>query len=69
MTYKGTRYTYSIVSKGPAKLAEEIDTVGNAFQNAGWIEAEIIPESGFPTHIVFEWTQDGRPIHPVIPLL
>ena len=67
MLHKGIRYTYRVISKGPTQLAAEIDAVGNAFQNAGWIECEIIPETGFPAYIVFEWTQDSKPILPVIP--
>ena len=63
-----TRYVYEIKSENEAQLGKEISIIGDAFQDAGWIECEIIPESGFPTHIVFKWTQDGRPILPAIPL-
>ena len=69
MSYKGHRYAYHVVSKEPGKLAAEIDAVGNAFQNAGWIECEIIPDSGFPAQIVFAWTLDSKPVIPMIPEL
>lgn len=62
-----TRYVYEIRSKNEAQLGKEVGIVGDAFQDAGWIECEIVPESGFPTHIVFKWTQDGKPVLPIIP--
>ena len=68
MSYKGTRFNYSIQSKFESDLGKEIDIVGNAFQNAGWIEVEIIPEEGFPTDIVFEWQLDSYPVRPSIDL-
>ena len=67
MSYKRIHYTYRIISKGPAELASEIDIVGNAFQDAGWIECKIIPDDGFPAYIIFEWTRDDKPIRPIIP--
>ena len=66
MSYKGTRFNYSIQSKFQSELGKEIDAVGNAFQNAGWIEVEILPEEGFPTNIIFEWQLDTYPIRPFI---
>lgn len=66
MSYKGTRYNYSIQSKFQSELGKELDVVGNAFQNTGWIEVEILPEEGFPTNIIFEWQLEGYPIHPSI---
>lgn len=62
MDYKGFLYTYALKSDSPA----EVVAVGEAYQNAGWIEEKFIPDTDPPTHIVFKWTQDGRPRHPEV---
>ena len=68
MSRKGFQYPYPLVSKTQAELGKEVDIVGNAYQNAGWIEVDTIPADGFPTHIVFEWQNDGLPVYPTITL-
>lgn len=64
MPNKGFRYYYPITSKSQLALGKELDAVGNAYQNAGWIEVGFVPESGFPTHVIFEWQFDRPPIYP-----
>lgn len=62
MSRKGFRYTYKLQSNSPAELGK----VGDAYQNAGWIEVDFLPESGPPTHVIFEWQNDGPPIYPSV---
>lgn len=64
MSHKGFRYAYPLESSGQASLGKEIDRVGNAYQLAGWIEVDYIPKDGIPTHIIFEWQQEGIPVYP-----
>lgn len=66
MSRNGFLYHYPIASKSQLNLGKEIEIVGNAFQYAGWKEVDILPATGFPTHIVFEWQKDGPPIFPNI---
>ena len=62
MSRKGFRYTYELQSSSPAELGK----VGDAYQNAGWIEVDFIPEKGIPTHVIFEWTLDRLPVYPEV---
>lgn len=66
MPDKAFRYAYEIQSKTQSALGKELDIIGNAFQNAGWVEVGFIPETGIPTHVIFEWRQEGRPVYPSI---
>lgn len=66
MSRKGFRYAYPLKSTNEAMLGQELDKVGNAYQDAGWIEVDFLPEEGFPTHVVFEWQNDGPPIYPSV---
>ena len=68
MSHKGIKFPYPLVSRTQADLGKEIDAVGNAYQNAGWKEVDVIPAEGFPTHIVFEWQQDRPPFYPSVSL-
>lgn len=66
MSHKGFRYAYPVFSKSQLQLGKEIDIIGTAFQNAGWIEVDFIPESGLPTYIIFEWQHDSPPVYPAV---
>lgn len=66
MPYKGYQYRYQIISRTQYELGKEIDAVGSAFQYAGWKEVAVLPATGFPTHIIFEWQYDRPPIYPSI---
>lgn len=59
MSYKGTRYEVNIEKYRPS----EIGQIGDAFQNLGWIEVEIVPHKC----IIFEWQLDTRPRYPAEP--
>lgn len=68
MSHKGFRYPYPLISKSQAEIGKEVNVVGNAYQNAGWMEVDFIPAEGLPTHIIFEWQLDGPPVYPCINL-
>lgn len=65
MSSKGFRYAYTIKSKSMSDLGKELDEVGSAFQNCGWIEVDFLPETGFPTTVIFEWQLDRPPVYPM----
>ena len=65
MSHKGFRYHYNVKSKSMSDLGRELDKVGNAFQNCGWIEVDFLPETGFPTTVIFEWQYDCPPRYPL----
>ncbi len=62
MSCKGFRYEYKLSSKYPAEGEAVID----AYTQAGWEYAGILPEDDDTelTHIVFEWPYDRPPIYP-----
>lgn len=60
MSCKGQRYAYPLKSKYP----QEYEAVVFAYTQAGWKEVGAKPEDGIPTHIIFEWQQDGPPYSP-----
>lgn len=62
MSNKGYRFEYRLTSGYP----HEYEAVSFAYLQAGWKEVSARPEAGLPTHIVFEWQQDGPPIFPVV---
>lgn len=55
------QYTYKL-EKGNLN---EVESVLFAYETHGWKTVEVVlPEEGFPTHIIFEWTKDGTPFYP-----
>lgn len=62
MSSKGFRYEYELQSKYP----QEYEAVNFAYLQAGWKEIGALPEEGLPTHIIFEWQNDGTPYYPSV---
>lgn len=42
----------------------ECTAVYYAYTQAGWIFKELCPESGVPTHLIFEWPKDCAAYYP-----
>lgn len=63
MSNKGFQYSYKLSSHYP----QEYEAVNFAYLQAGWKEVGVLPpETGFPTHIIFEWQGDGPPFFPPV---
>lgn len=56
------RYAYRLTSGH----LPEYEAVVFAYTQAGWVEVAALPESGLPTHIIFEWQKDCPPIYPSV---
>ena len=63
MSCKGFKYEYRLGSKYP----QEYEAVSLAYLQAGWKAVGVLPDEGLPTHVVFEWQQDGPPTYPSVP--
>ena len=61
MSYKGTRRKVNIENRRPS----EIGQIGDAYQNLGWIEVEVVPYK----YIIFEWQLDTFPVYPDLAFL
>lgn len=62
MSCKGFRYEYKLSSVYP----QECEAVIFAYLQAGWREVGCLPDTGVPTHIIFEWQKDGPPNYPFV---
>lgn len=62
MSCKGFRYKHCMKSDN----IMEYEEVNFAYTQAGWKEIGAEPENGIPKAIVFEWTEDGPPVYPVV---
>lgn len=57
------RYTYKLENGSP----NEVEAVLLAYGSCGWKTVEVVlPEEGFPTHIIFEWDKEGIPFYPMV---
>lgn len=63
MSCKGFKYEYRLDSKYP----QEYEIVCSAYLQVGWEAVGVLPDEGLPTHVVFEWQQDGPPTYPSVP--
>lgn len=54
------------IYKHPMKTGHvtEFEQVHFAFTQAGWKFVELLPETGWPTHMVFEWPKDCPAYYP-----
>lgn len=59
---KGFRYEYQLTSQYP----QEYEAVNFAYLQAGWREVGAKPDTGIPTHIIYEWDYDRPPIYPFV---
>ena len=59
---KGWIYEYELKSIYP----QECEAVIFAYTQAGWKYVDIKPDSGFPTHIIFEWTKNSPHYMPYV---
>jgi len=61
MSDKGFQYAYRLESGH----IDEVSEVCWAYtMTSHWKEVRLVPDGGFPTHIIFEWQGNGPPHYP-----